>query len=142
MPEPIDTFEPGRRVSWSVRSGSWHTIGYRGRVERKTDATVWVQPDRGGDPKTFRANRGGFVDLHVLTPHELALEEWVRGQPTTKVVSLSGGMGEDLTGKVHVRLDAAGLRDLAPADALALLADETARVTRWLAERPTPPVAG
>ena len=132
MSTPITQIEPERRVEWC-----FHRITYRGAVARATASTVWVKPDQGGDLVTFRKDSRGLVALDVLTPHQLALEAWIKARPRTKCVDVSAGLGGDLEGgQLYVYVHTEALRKATTEEALALMTREAQRLTTWLAARP------
>lgn len=121
------------RVSWEVRS-SYHTIAYRGVVTEVTPATVVVVEDRNKAVHRFRARRGahiaGKVDLAILTPHQLALEDWARQVPDTSLISVHTDWGDPMT----VAITQPGKMN--PIEYLAKLQPQLSMIKLWLERRP------
>lgn len=128
------------RVSWEVRS-SYHTIAYRGVVTEVTPATVVVVEDRNKAVHRFRARRGahiaGKVDLAILTPHQLALEDWARQVPDTSLISVhthSLGGRWDWGDPMTVAITQPGKMN--PIEYLAKLQPQLSMIKLWLERRP------
>ena len=146
MSTPITDVPLFARVKWThYARGSYTSTRHRGKVARKTAATVWVVPDTllgTGRDVSFRASRSiGTVDIDILSAHELALEAWARCHPSTGIVRLRAGLGEELY-EVHARLTVDTYTfervKLEPLEYLHRLRFEADELYAWLARRPEP----
>lgn len=128
------------RVRWNERAGgSFHSFRRRGHIQRATGSSIWVMRDGQAEATMMRANRNGFVDVDLLTQHELELERWAEEMPETAILRLTTtGLGVELfePGARFTFNVATGPRQTITPEQLTELASEATVIAAWLERRP------